>query len=272
LKKEQHCRLILYNRFFKLKNYIKYKLYIILKSWLKIIENENVVSENSKCTIHNSVIKTATTINGTLSVNENSVLERCKLLGQVSIGHNVKVSNAIISGQVILGNYSKIIDGVELHGNIEIGKNTTINGPNTDLRCMLNKITIGNFCSIARNVTFQEYNHNHQKLTMYMVRKNLEGKPFKEDVISKGPIVVEHDVWIGTHCVVLSGVKIGTGAIVAANSVVSANVPPYAIVAGSPAKIIKYRFSENTISSLLQSQWWTKPHTEIIALFNNFKP
>ena len=106
---------------------LKTKLYNILKSWIKKIENENVVSENSKCTIHNSVIKTATTFNGTVTVNENSVLERCKLLGQVSIGNNVKVSNAIISGQVILGNYSKIIDGVELHGHIEIGKNTTIN-------------------------------------------------------------------------------------------------------------------------------------------------
>lgn len=254
-----------------MKTYIKNKLYNILKSWLKNIENENVVSENSKCNIHSSVIKKGTTFNGIITVNENSILEKSKLIGHVSIGNNVKVSNSIISGEVVLGAYSKIIDGVELHGVIEIGKNTTINGPNTDLRCMLNKITIGNFCSIARNVVFQEYNHNHERLTTYMVRKNLEGKNFKEDLVSKGAIVIEHDVWIGTHCVVLSGVTIGTGAVVAANSVVSSNVPPYAIVAGSPAKIIKYRFSEKTITSLLQSQWWTKSHAEIIDLFNNFK-
>lgn len=251
---------------------LKTKLYNILKSWLQKIESENHISKGSFSEVHRSVKQNATTVNGKLKVGEWSVLQTCQFSGNVSIGKNTKITNAIIRGNITISDHSKIIDGVELHGHIEIGKNTTINGPNTDLRCMLNQITIGNFCSIARNVTFQEYNHNHQKLTTYMVRKNLEGKPFKEDVISKGPIVVEHDVWIGTHCVVLSGVKIGTGAIVAANSVVSANVPPYAIVAGSPAKIIKYRFSENTISSLLQSQWWTKPHTEIIALFNNFKP
>lgn len=254
-----------------MKNYIKNKLYNILKSWLKRIESENFVSKNSVCNIANSVKQTAAVLNGEITVGENSVLNKCKLTGNVSIGNNVRISNAIISGQISVGNYSKIIDGVELYGHIEIGKNTTINGQNTDLRASVNKITIGNFCSIARNVTFQEYNHDYTKLTTYMVRTNLEGKSFKEDLISKGDITLGHDVWIGTQCVVLSGAKIGTGAVIAANSVVTGEIPPYAIAAGSPAKIIKYRFNEEVISNLLKSEWWNKPHSEIIELFNNFK-
>jgi virginiamycin A acetyltransferase len=104
-----------------------------------------------------------------------------------------------------------------------------------------------------------------------MVRTNLEGKSFKEDLVSKGNIELGHDVWIGTQCVILSGAKIGTGAVIAANSVVTGEIPPYAIAAGSPAKIIKYRFEEKVISELLQSKWWDKTHEQIIDLFNNFK-
>lgn len=254
-----------------MKVYIYNKLYNILKSWLKKIENENFISKNSNCIIDKTVKQKATFINGELIVEENSVLDKCKLIGHISIGKNVKVSNAIISGQITIGNYSKIIDGVELYGNIEIGKNTTINGQNTDLRAAVNKITIGNFCSIARNVTFQEYNHDHNKLTTYMVRTNLEGKSFKEDLVSKGEIALGHDVWIGTQCVILSGAKIGTGSVIAANSVVTGEIPPYAIAAGSPAKVIKYRFSEKVIADLLKSEWWHKSHSEIITLFNSFK-
>lgn len=253
-----------------MKSYIYNKLYNILKSWLKKIENENVVSENSKCTIHNSVKQTATTFNGTVTVNENSVLERCKLFGQVSIGNNVKVSDAIISGQVSIGNHSKIIDEVELHGHIEIGKNTTINGPNTDLRCVLNPITIGSFCSIARNVAFQEYNHDFTKLTSYFVNANIKKQSMKEDIVSKGSISIGHDVWIGTQCVILSGAKIGTGAVIASNSTVLGEIPPYAIAAGSPATVIKYRFDEKTIEELLQSEWWNKSREEIISMYETF--
>ena len=72
-----------------------------------------------------------------------------------------------------------------------------------------------------------------------------------------------HDVWIGTHCVLLSGAKIGNGAIIAANSVVTGEIPAYAIAAGSPAKVIKYRFSEEMISSLNALSWWHWPMEKI---------
>lgn len=250
---------------------IKMKIYNTLKSLLKKVEIENYVSNNSKCMIHKSVKQEGVVLNGSIEIGKESNLRKSKLSGVVKLGENVKVYDSLINGEITIEDYSKIIDEVELHGNIEIGKNTTINGPNTDIIASVNKVKIGNFCSIARNVTFQEHNHDFTKLTTYMVRTNLEGKPFTEDLVSKGSIELGHDIWIGTQCVVLSGAKIGTGAVIAANSVVKGVIPPYAIVAGSPAKVIKYRFEEKIISELLQSKWWDKTHEEIIDLFNSFK-
>lgn len=73
---------------------------------------------------------------------------------------------------------------------------------------------------------------------------------------TKGTIEIGNDVWIGTSAVILSGVKIGHGAVVAAGSLVTKNIPPYAIVGGNPAKIIKYRFNEDKIKELLEMNWW----------------
>jgi acetyltransferase-like isoleucine patch superfamily enzyme len=73
---------------------------------------------------------------------------------------------------------------------------------------------------------------------------------------SKGIIEIGNDVWIGTSAIILSGVKIGHGAVVAAGSIVTKSVPPYAIVGGNPAKIIKYRLSEEKIEELLEMKWW----------------
>lgn len=249
---------------------VKDKLFVIFKSLMKRAEAENISIQGSKCTIHKSVKQTAVFINGTINIGENTQLEKCKLLGKITLDKNIKTSNSVISGNITIGSYSKIIDGVELYGNIEIGKHTTINGPNTDFRSVINSIIIGNFCSIARNVTFQEYNHDFSKMTSYFIKCNMQGKSMQEDVVSKGAIILGHDVWIGTQCVVLSGAKIGTGAVIAANSVVTGEIPPYAIAAGSPAKVIKYRFDEKKIEELLESEWWNKSNEEVIELYNRF--
>jgi acetyltransferase-like isoleucine patch superfamily enzyme len=110
------------------------------------------------------------------------------------------------------------------------------------------KLVIGNFCSIASGVKFLlggEHKYNH--LTTY---------PFKAKIgteieaFSKGQITIEDFVWIGTNALILSGVKIGVGAIVGAGSVVTKEVPPFAIVAGNPARIIKYRFRDSELEIL----------------------
>jgi serine acetyltransferase len=72
----------------------------------------------------------------------------------------------------------------------------------------------------------------------------------------KGDIIIENDVWIGATTTIMSGVKISNGAVVAAGSIVTKDVPPYAIVAGNPAKVVKYRFTEEQIKKLLLISWW----------------
>lgn len=80
------------------------------------------------------------------------------------------------------------------------------------------------------------------------------------------PAEIGNDVWIGQNAVIMDGVKIGDGAIVAAGAVVTKDVAPYAIVGGVPAKLIKYRFDEATIKDLLRLKWWELSDKEILSL------
>lgn len=109
---------------------------------------------------------------------------------------------------------------------------------------------IGHYCSIGPEVVFI-LNADHQTSTISTYPFKVKYLGFSGESVSKGDIVIKDDVWIGYGAIILSGVNIGQGAVVAAGSVVTKNVPPYAIVGGNPAKIIKYRFDQNTIDHLL---------------------
>lgn len=113
------------------------------------------------------------------------------------------------------------------------------------------KLIIGDYCSIGPNVHFLlDGEHDYHTFSTYPFRKKITGQGFG---LTKGDIVVEDDVWIGYGTTVLSGVRIGKGAVVAAGSMVVKDVPPYAIVGGLPAKIITYRFDEDKIAILKNS-------------------
>ena len=125
------------------------------------------------------------------------------------------------------------------------------------------RLSIGNYCSIASNVTFavcSEHTMNTISTFPFKV-KCLSSVAF--EALSKGDIIVEDDVWIGQNAVVLSGVRIGQGAIVAAGAIVTKDVPPYAIVGGNPAKIIKYRFKQELIDELIKVDFGALSRTEI---------
>jgi acetyltransferase-like isoleucine patch superfamily enzyme len=88
--------------------------------------------------------------------------------------------------------------------------------------------------------------------------ENLPGYPY-----SKGDVFIGNDVWIGQDALILSGARIGDGAVVAARSVVARDVKPYSVVAGSPARHIKFRFPQETVEALLEIAWWNWPASEI---------
>jgi len=170
-------------------------------------------------------------------------------------------STAKIIGTVIHGNIS-ISEGVTIDKcviaghDINIGRYTSINGPNTTIYAEVNSIQIGNFCSIARNVDIQEWNHPVNKLSTSMIGAHYLGIPIRQEMESRGPIIIGHDVWIGAQAVILSGVNIGDGAIIGANAVVASDIPPFAIAVGNPAKVIKFRFDEKKIMAIYDMAWW----------------
>lgn len=111
------------------------------------------------------------------------------------------------------------------------------------------ELKIGNYVSIANGVKFiLGGNHNYNYFLTYPLK--VKKFNYKVEAYSNGPIIIEDDVWIGMNSIIMSGVRIGRGSIVAAGSVVTKDIPPYAIVGGNPAKIIKYRFEDKIINKL----------------------
>ena len=111
------------------------------------------------------------------------------------------------------------------------------------------KLKIGSYCSIGPDVIFllsSDHNGNHISTFPFKVKMGLADY----EAESKGDILIDDDVWIGCRAVILSGVHVGKGAIIAAGAVVTKDVPPYAVIAGCPAKVIKYRFDDEIIKRL----------------------
>lgn len=113
------------------------------------------------------------------------------------------------------------------------------------------RLYIGDYCSISTTCLFiLGGEHDYKCVSTYPFLSKIGG--YETEVLSKGPIEVDDDVWIGDNAIILSGVHLGKGSIIAAGSVVTHDVDPYAIVGGNPAKVIKYRFTETIISKLLE--------------------
>lgn len=131
------------------------------------------------------------------------------------------------------------------------------------------KLIIGKFCSIACGAKFimNSANHTLRSLSTYTFplfyeEWNLPPRP-ADAWDHKGDITIGNDVWIGYEAVILSGITIGDGAIVGARAVVTKDVQPYTIVAGSPARPIRKRFSDEMIEALLYAKWWDLPTEKI---------
>ncbi|PNV62910.1 acetyltransferase [Clostridium sp. chh4-2] len=132
------------------------------------------------------------------------------------------------------------------------------------------KLVIGKYCSIAcgAKFLFTSANHTMSSLSTYpfpLFWEDWELGPehVREAWDNKGDIVIGNDVWIGYEAVIMSGVHIGDGAIIGTRAVVTKDVPPYTIVGGVPAKVIKKRYDEDKILKLLSMKWWDWPREKV---------
>lgn len=127
-------------------------------------------------------------------------------------------------------------------------------------------LKVGSYCSIARNVEiFLGGSHRMDWVSTFPFAKFYPELNHLEQTfgVTHGDVTIGNDVWLGRDCKIMSGITIGDGAVVAAGAIVSRDVPPFAIVGGIPAKVIRYRFDETTINVLLDIQWWHWPEAEI---------
>ncbi|MDN2566286.1 CatB-related O-acetyltransferase [Aquibium sp. A9E412] len=161
--------------------------------------------------------------------------------------------------------------------NIEIGDYTYYDDPDGPERfvdkCVLyhypfvgDRLVIGRFCALAAGLAFVMNGANHAMTGFSTFPFNIFGNGWEEGFDPaawsaglRGDTVVGNDVWIGMQATILPGVTIGDGAIVAAKAVVGSDVPPYAVVAGNPARVVRMRFDEATVARLLAVAWWHWP-------------
>ncbi|MBU1378751.1 MAG: CatB-related O-acetyltransferase [Alphaproteobacteria bacterium] len=126
---------------------------------------------------------------------------------------------------------------------------------------------IGDYCSIADNVQlFLGGYHRPEWVSMYPFTAFAawrESSPVRDHTVGRGDVVIGSDVWMGSHCTIMSGVSVGHGAVIAAMAVVTKDVPPYAVVAGNPARVVKMRFDDAVIAELLAIAWWDWPEERI---------
>ena len=166
------------------------------------------------------------------------------------IKYKLKMYNLNKSLKERTGNHNVFLEREAFPDLIDVGKNTY--GPINAL--MFNrdsKLIIGNFCSIAPRVSFiVSADHYTNHISSFPFKVKVLGESYEG--VSKGDIIVDDDVWIGYGATIMSGVHIGQGAVVAAGAVVTKDVPPYAIVGGVPAKVLKYRFDPEMIEELLK--------------------
>jgi FkbM family methyltransferase len=140
----------------------------------------------------------------------------------------------------------QIMSGTQISADCQIGDYSYI-GHN----CFITKSTIGRYCSIANNVSIGQGEHDFNRISTSSIFYEY---PYQE--LTRKACMIGNDVWIGVDAIIKRGVVIGDGAVIGANSFVNTDIPAYAVAAGSPAKILKFRFSPGKIAEIRKSSWW----------------
>ena len=191
--------------------------------------------------------------------------------------HGVDIRTSEVSDDLSVEEFVRIPRKVRISDHVKIGRCSYLS-PNTVVE---SNTIIGRYCSLAPNVYIGPGEHYTGLVTTHPLMfdpywRLMLGIKEKDNYIKQigkknDYTVIGNDVWIGLGTIILRGVTISDGAIVAAGSVVVKDVPPYAIVGGVPARILKYRFSQDKIDELMKRKWWDKP-VDIDWLYDNSEP
>lgn len=171
---------------------------------------------------------------------------------------------AIIDDGVCMTQDTKVSSNCHILGNTILNHTNVGSYTYIGENCIIQNTSVGNYCSISRDVFCGLGAHPLKEFStspLFYRRTNTFGLEIvSEDTkfVEYKPITIGNDVWIGARVVIKDGVNIGNGAVVAAGTIVTKDVPPYAIVAGVPAQIIKYRQDEKNIVKLTDSEWWNE--------------
>jgi len=171
------------------------------------------------------------------------------------------IKNTVTNPNIIIGDFT-YYDDPEDSQNFE--RNVLYHFP-----FIGDKLIIGKFCAIAKGVQFIMNGANHKidgfsTFPFYIFGNGWEkSMPQPGDLPYKGDTVIGNDVWIGYQAMIMPGVKIGNGAIISTRSVVTSDVPPYTVVGGNPARVIKKRFTDDIILALEKLAWWDWPVEKI---------
>lgn len=231
--------------------------------------------------IHQSATLSGVDADTGFIVKENATIKNTFFGVNVRVNPDVVIKSSKIGSHVLFDKNSHVLNS-ELHGVNRIYKEAVLNDVKLGsysyigARCRANFTTIGKFCSVGQEVKMclglhpsDTYVSSHPSFysTKNQVPDTFADKDYFEEF---SELSIGNDVWIGISAIIMGGITIGDGAIIAAGSVVTKDVPPYAIVGGIPAKVIKYRFSEDQINHLLEIKWWNRDYSWIRENFRKF--
>ncbi len=179
---------------------------------------------------------------------------------------DVIVKNSKISKNASIGDFTKI-KNCQLYESVIIDRNNHVDSSTigrfsyTGKNSLILHADIGCFCPISWNVSIGGADHDYSRMTQhsFLYNSNNNLRPADRDPAYDRyleQVRIGNDVWIAAGAVITRGVSIGDGAVIGANAVVTRDIPPYAIAVGLPAKVIKYRFSDEIIELMMQLKWW----------------